>query len=125
MACDLQRIAKLPVPEKYKMALLEYFQNPEHTGECEKLMEVSDEEIMGLIQQMDQSINQQGAQGQGPGAPPGQPPPSGGGGGQPMPGGQPPLTPPGLPPGELADVRQPMNTPAGGIGALKQGGGYA
>jgi len=64
MACDLQRLAALPIKEDYKIALLEYFQKPENAAQCEELSQASDEQILALIQNMDQSIAGQGGQGQ-------------------------------------------------------------
>jgi hypothetical protein len=125
MACDLQRIANLPVPEKYKMALLEFFQKPENAGACEELMQASDEEIMSMMSNMEQSIGGgQAAPGPGPQQPQAGPQnPAAGGIGSMPPSGQPP-SPPGVPPGQLAQTPDPMSVPAGGISQLNKPGGY-
>jgi len=106
------------------MALLEYFQKPENAGQCEQLSQASDEEILGLIQNMDESIAAQGGQ-QGPmtqGGPPGagQPPPPQQGIGSMQP--PPPAAPP-QPQQARGPVPSPMDMPQpgapGGINMLQ------
>ena len=118
MACDLQRLVNLPIKEEYKIALLEYFQKPENAGQCEQLSQASDEEILALIGNMDESIAGQTAP---PGA--GQPPPAQQGIGG-MPQAQP--MPTSAPPQAQGPVPSPMDMPQpgapGGINMLKPGG---
>jgi len=121
MACNLRRIANLPIPEDYKIAMLEHFQKPENQQACEQLNQASDEEIMALIQNMDQHIAGQKAQGQG------QEPPPGPGAGQPVQpqggiGAMPPAQPPQQQPQPRGAMASPMDMPQpgapGGINML-------
>lgn len=118
MACDLQRLVNLPIKEEYKIALLEYFQKPENAGQCEQLSQASDEEILALIGNMDESIAGQAAP---PGA--GQPPPAQQGIGA-MPQAQPAAPPqPQRPAGPVqAPLDMPQPGAPGGINMLKPGG---
>lgn len=99
MACNLQKIANLPIREDYKIALLEFFQKPENAAACEEMSAASDEQIIALVQEMEGSIGEQTA-----------PAPQGG------------------PPVEQAQAAPPMPgmagpAPGGGIASLAQGGG--
>jgi hypothetical protein len=117
MACNLRRIANLPVQEEFKLKLLEFFQKPENAAACEKLNQASDEQLVALVNQIGQQM--QGVQGGPP--PEGMAPPAAG----PMappPGNQGiasmqqpmrPQAPPGVPPGQVADIPKPMDTPLG------------
>jgi hypothetical protein len=113
MACNLRRIANLPVDEEFKLTLLDFFQRPENQAACERLNEASDEELVAMVQQIGTKLK-------GPQAPQGQPP----GMQQPAPGPasqgiasmQQPTRPPvqpGVPPGQVADIPKPMDTPLG------------
>ena len=123
MACNLKRIADLPIREDYKIAMLEHFQKPENQQACEQLNQASDEEIMALIQNMDQSIaaQQQGQQGQQPPGPGGaqQGQPQGGIGAMPQ------AQPPPPPPAPRGAMPSPMDMPGpgapGGINMLPKG----
>jgi hypothetical protein len=119
MACNLKRIADLPIREDYKIAMIQHFQKPENAAACERLNQASDEQIMALIQNMDETIAGQRAPNQGPGLGPGP------GQGQPVQpqagiGAMPPARPP--PPQPTGAVPSPMDTPMpgapGGINML-------
>ena len=96
MACNLKRIADLPIREDYKIAMIEHFQRPENQQACEELNQASDEQIIALIANMDETIAQQGGSPSGPL-----------GGNRPMDGG-----------GQLGAQQA---APQGGIGAMPQG----
>lgn len=124
MPCNLKRIADLPIREEYKIAFLEYFQKPENLAACEEFSNASDEEIMALLGDMEQTIGPPGTQGQQPA--PQQPPPVPPGGQgiasmQQSTGPQMPPSPavaPGIAPSQLADTPMPMDTPVGGINRI-------
>lgn len=115
MACNLRRIANLPIREDYKIALIEFFQKPENQQACEQLNQASDEQIMRLLADMESKI---GGEQQSEGVPPMAARPPG------LPGSPPqaqgigsmvqPSVAPGVPPSQLADVPKPMDMPVGG-----------
>ena len=67
MACNLRRIANLPIQEELKIRLIEFFQKPENMAACERLNTASDEELVQLVQGIAQRMS--GAQGAPQGAP--------------------------------------------------------
>jgi hypothetical protein len=46
MACNLERLKRLPIDEKYKQEMIRFFSNPANREACEALAEASDEEIV-------------------------------------------------------------------------------
>ena len=48
MACNLERLKRLPIDDKYKQEMLRFFSNPANREACEALSEASDEEILEI-----------------------------------------------------------------------------
>jgi hypothetical protein len=119
MACNLRRIANLPIQEELKLRLLDFFQKPENQVACERLNQASDEQLVQMVQGISQKMGQQGPQ-QRPQNPMQAPPPSPGP--QAAPSMQQPMrpqAPPGIPPNRVASVPKPMDMPLGqGIAQL-------
>jgi len=124
MACDLKKIADLPIREDFKIAIIEFLQQPQNAAACEKVTSAPPEQIMALLDQMEQGMAQQAEGGNnqpqaGPGTAPAGPPASGGGIAsipQAASGSQ---IPPGIPPGQLADVPRPMDMPSDNAGIMQ------
>ena len=123
MACNPKRIADLDIREDYKVALLEYFQQPDKQQECEMVTSQPPEQLKEIVDQLEAQVMSQNPENQAQG---GQPP-AGGLGALPQ-GGQPRRAPApsdpqqstsapiagNVPPGQMANTPEPMNTPPAG-----------
>jgi len=136
MACDLRRFMNLPIEQEFKMALVQYFQDPKNGEACEVLSQASDEEIVRNVQNMKQSIQQKQQGAGGPPSPAGPPNPAlpqvapqG-----PGPSARPPSQQAGVGPGDIANTPMPMQVAAnaqaprgymrGGVASLHRGRRY-
>jgi hypothetical protein len=56
MACSLARFANLPIAPEYRKRLLEYLNDPKNQGACEQLSQLSDDQIVSSIQQIETKV---------------------------------------------------------------------